>query len=215
MSKIYTDDAFEEIVTQDFVWRLKEISSLKTAIRKSSSNEQTALLRAFVALLYAHWEGHVKFCATSYFEFLTLKKLRFSQLRGQMYRNYFMAKLDALSLQKSSLAQKCSLIDEILTSANDRFSRINPRLVDTGSNLKFEILMNICQICDVDRALFADDEDFLDRVVLKRRNSIAHGEEIYIGLDELDPVSEKALELMRKFRDALQNKVALREFLAV
>ncbi len=53
-------------LTADRNWPIKEISDLKTAIRRSDKNLRTVLLRASVALCYAHWEGYVRFSAKKY-----------------------------------------------------------------------------------------------------------------------------------------------------
>lgn len=214
MSKAYTEDDFYFQLNQDFNWRLKEISSLKTSIIRSSTVDKPVLLRSIVTIIYAHWEGHVKFCANKYFEHITLKKLPFENLSKQIYRNYFLPRLAEVANSNMSVFQKCDLIDLIIDSLDKRFSRINQNLIDTGSNLNISVLQKICLICDVDFKSFADDEDFIDRIILKRRNSIAHGEETYIDVDELDEIAAKSIDLMRRFRDELQNNVALQKYLS-
>jgi hypothetical protein len=51
--------------------------------------------------------------------------------------------------------------------------------------------------------------------MLRRRNSIAHGEETYITSDELDSLIDEGVGLMRAFKDLIQNKVYTRSFLYV
>lgn len=64
----------------------------------------------------------------------------------------------------------------------------------------------------VDR--FADQSTFIDVVLLKRRNSIAHGEDTLVALDDLDEIANGTVALMRAFGDALENHVVLQTYRA-
>jgi hypothetical protein len=79
----------------DFTWRIREFD-LEDAIRLSASTSRPVLLRALVTMLYAHWEGYVRFCTEKYFDYVTVRRHRFSELEAQIYVNYFLARVDAL-----------------------------------------------------------------------------------------------------------------------
>jgi hypothetical protein len=51
-------------------------------------------------------------------------------------------------------------------------------------------------------------------VLLKRRNLIAHGEDTFITIDDLDELTNETITLMRTFGDALENHVYVREYRA-
>jgi MAE_28990/MAE_18760-like HEPN len=51
-------------------------------------------------------------------------------------------------------------------------------------------------------------------MLVKRRNEVAHGYETYIARDEVDDLVSKVVGLMRLFRNALENKVYQRSYLA-
>ena len=55
---------------------------------------------------------------------------------------------------------------------------------------------------------------FIDVILLKRRNSIAHGEETFVDSNELDTLIAEGVGPMRSFKDALQNKVYTKSYLA-
>jgi hypothetical protein len=214
VSKPYTDTELADQLDGDLTWRVKELSDLKSAIAKSDPTAKSVLLRSLVTMLYAHWEGHIKFCAAKYFEFMTLRKFRFSQLEGQFYVNNFLAKLDALHNSRVSVSERCQLVAEIMTSSKNRFSRINPTLVDTRANLNSEVLRDICLVCAVDFSHFESKATFIDILLLKRRNSIAHGEATLIQSGDEDDLVAEGVGLMRTFKDALQNKVYLKTYKA-
>jgi hypothetical protein len=214
LSKPYTEFDLSNQLDSDFNWRIKEFSDLKSAIRASGPTSQSVLLRALVAMLYAHWEGYIRFCVEKYFSYITMRRHNFSELEAQIYVNHFIARIDAISTQRLSLHDRCKIIEDIMQSKHKRFSRVNQKLIDTRSNLNSKVLQELCLLCAVDFALFKAECDFIDRIVVKRRNEIAHGEETYIGLAEVDDLVSNVVKLMRSFRNSLENKIYQRSYLA-
>lgn len=212
MSKPYTDADFSDQITQDRSWRLREISDLKTAINGADGNLQRVLLRGLVTICYAHFEGYVRFAARKYLEYVALRKFRYCEIDRQFLRNYFLPQLAALSTSKTSVAERCALVDDILNSSDQHFSRVNQDLVNTKANLSFEVFTDICRICCVPKATFADKAMFVDLFLLKRRNGIAHGEDSFVGVEDLDELASKTVEIMRSFGDALENHVYLKGY---
>jgi hypothetical protein len=214
MSKPYTEHDLSSIFDADLIWRRKELSDMKAAIKKADQFSKPPLLRALVAMSYAHWEGFVRICANSYFEHLTLRKKPFVELERQIYVNSFLGRLDALHRGRASLKERCKLINDILESGGGKFSYLNPALVDTRSNLNTDVIKDICIICGVDSDHFEQNRTFIDVLLLKRRNAIAHGQQEYIQTDEIDDFVAKILALMGFFRNLLENKVYMKEYAA-
>lgn len=215
MSKPYTADDFSQIITSDRTWRIREISDLKTAIRGADSSLAKVLLRALVTVSYAHWEGHVRICAKLYLTHIALRKFKYSELDPQFMKNYFLPRLSALSTSKSGIESKCALLDDVLSASSKQFSRVNDDLVNTKSNLNSDVLREICLICGIPTNDFEEYESFIDTILLKRRNAIAHGEDTFIAKNDLDELAEETIALMRMFGDALDNKVQLKTYMVV
>lgn len=215
MSKPYTEANFSEQIIEDRNWRIKEISDLKAAIRRGDAGLQRVLLRALIAICYAHWEGYVRFSAKKYLEHVALRKFQYSELNGQFFRNYFLPRLAAFSTSKANIAERCGLVDEVLSCSGHRFSRVNDDLINTKANLNFEVFSDICLVCGVPAETFADKSTFIDVVLLKRRNAIAHGENTLVELADLDEITSDTIGLMRAFGDALENYVVLQSYKAV
>lgn len=144
MSKPYTGAEFAAQITEDRSWRLKEISDLKSAVANSDSKLRRVLLRALITICYAHWEGYVRFTARKYLEHVALRKHQYSELDRQFLRNYFLPRLAALSITKTSITDRCSLVDEVLSASTRRFSRLNEDLINTKANLSFDVFADIC-----------------------------------------------------------------------
>lgn len=212
MSKPFTESEFSSQIIGDRSWRIKEISDLKTAIVRGDENLRKVLLRALITICYAHWEGYVRFAAKKYLEHVALRKFQYSQLDRQFFRNYFLPRLAALSTSKMKIAERCKLVDEILYSSDHRFTRVNDDLINTRANLNFEVFVDICLVCCVPTQPFADKSTFIDVVLLKRRNAIAHGEETFVGMDDMDEVAGETVTMMRRFGDALENHVYTKSY---
>ena len=106
------------------------------------------------------------------------------------------------------------LVMDIINSGEQRFSGINEKLVDTRSNLNFSTLSDICRVCGVEVSKFEESAFFIDVVIVKRRNAIAHGEDALVDIAEIDEIAEKTIGLMRLFGTEIENQVALRDYRA-
>src|ERR1700727_569760 len=95
MSKPFSTADLSDQMDRDMTLRLKEFSDMKAAIRGADMIARPTLLRAFIALMDAHLEGHVRHCATKYFRHIALRKRPYTQLQAQFYPTSFMVRLDA------------------------------------------------------------------------------------------------------------------------
>lgn len=214
MSKPFSEFDLSTQLVEDRIWRLREISDLRAAITKSDNIARSVLLRALVTICYAHWEGYVRFAARKYLEHIALRKFEYSQLDRQFIRNYFLPRLSALSASKTSLSERCELVDNILDASNRRFSRVNEDLVNTQANLNYAVFSDICLICGIDSDKYGAKETFIDVLLLKRRNAIAHGEDTFIRMDDMTLITDTTIELMRNFGDELDNQATLKTYKA-
>lgn len=213
MSKVHTEEDLSNALDSNLTDRIRELSDLKTAVFDANYTMRDVLLKAVVALSYANWEGFVKFSAQRYFDFIIARRLPFNRLNPQFYKNSFLARLNGLSTSKVSLIEKCNLLDEILESKEKSFRFVNKDLINTGSNLKFSVLQDICAVCGLDSNKFSTEEDFIDRILLKRRNAIAHGDEADVAIDEVNDIIQRTIGLMRQFKNELENSIYEKRYL--
>lgn len=214
MSKARSEEELSDQLDADLTWRIEELSDLKQAIRDAPDINRKVLLKALVALSYAHWEGSVKTSAQRYFDFIVTRKFKYSQLEGQLYINSYLVRLGNFSQNKPSIAERIKIVDEIMKSLEARFVKIHPELINTGSNLKHEVLMNICRVCGIAPENFEGDSVFIDEILLKRRNAIAHGDDSVVALEEIDGLVENTIKLMRAFKNCVENKIYEKKYLA-
>lgn len=214
MSKPYTEHDLSSILDADLIWRRKELSDMKAAIKNADVLSKPALLRAIIPMSYAHWEGYIRACANRYFEYLAMRRKSFIEFERQIYVNSFLVRIDSLHQSRISLKERCKLINDILDGANKRFSYVNPDLIDTRSNLSTDVIKDICIICGVNADYFEQNRTFVDILLVRRRNIIAHGQQEYIHADEIDDFVANVLGLMEFFRNLLENKVYTKTYTA-
>lgn len=214
MSRAFTADEFVTEITEDRTWRLREISDLKAAVNRADFNLRRVLLRAAITVCYAHWEGYIRFASKSYLKYVARRSFAYGELQIQFTRNRFLPKLAALANSKTTITDRCNLIDSILSCSKDRFGRASDELVNTKANLNFLTFSDICRVCNVPIESFSDKEAFIDIFLLKRRNEIAHGEATFVEAVDLDQLVDETIELMRAFGNMLENHVSLRAYLA-
>jgi hypothetical protein len=209
MAQLRTTTEFSHAITADLTWRIREISDLRSAVRRIDEAFKHSLLRASVPLVYAHWEGHVAVVSRSYVDFLATRRPRYSTLKPSFRLNEFFGPLERLGQSQMSYRQKIEFIETILQSGDRQFRRIEEKVISGRGNLNSEVLKELCAYFSIDHTLFEDDYDFIDKILLFRRNNIAHGE--YIEVDEkgLEDMSNRVIGMMRTFNNLVDNDVVL------
>ena len=169
----------ENALTSDLTWRETELAILKIEIVKAQkgSAKQIALLRASWAMLYAHYEGFSVFAWASYLN--ELKRVGIP--RGDLSRE-----LIALSMETQFKAIKNSYsMENMLNFYSDEFDKILrepvtfPNGLKARSNLSPELYRTNCRRASLSH-LMVDQNEARLLLLVKRRNSIAHGEAILI-----------------------------------
>jgi hypothetical protein len=214
MTKPYTEQDLSDLFDEDLIWRRKELSDMKSAVRTADAAAKPVLLRAIITMSYAHWEGYVRTCANRYFEYLTIRRRPYSDLERQIYVNTFLVRIDALHQGRASLEMRCQLINDVLDGTTGTFNYVHPSLIDTKSNLNTDVIKEICIICSVESSHFETKRVFLDQFLLKRRNAIAHGQQEFIQESGMNDLVADILALMQHFRTLLENKVYQKQYAA-
>ena len=73
--KPQTIDDLSTAIRSDLGWRRRENQTMQSFVRGAQDQRKQAALRGAVAVLYAHWEGFVKYAGRSYYEFVKMRRL--------------------------------------------------------------------------------------------------------------------------------------------
>ncbi len=212
--KIRTLEHLNQRLTDDLIWRKKEISDLKSLIetKSFSTSKHSAVLRSGVTLLYAHWEGYIKTVATSYLEFVARQKLTYDELAIN-----FVAVAMKFKLNEASETNKATVFTEVanfmLTQTNQKISIPYEDVVSTASNLSSSILREIVCLSGLDYSFYETKEVIINEQLLKRRNGIAHGEYLSLDREEYLQLHDEILSMMENFRTQIENNASQKLYL--
>lgn len=212
--KIRTTLELQDSIDHDIKWRKKEFTTLKFMIGEARAHEKKILLRAAIALLYSHWEGHVKHCALAYLNYLNHSGYSFAQLKDNFLllsvSDKFKTKFSFKNI--STLKELKAYLD---TPQTQKFKVNEEAIIDTDSNLKFPILLNILEQLGLDTSQYILKEHFIDAKLLKCRNAIAHGDILDPAMieDTYNEIEKELLNMIILFQTLIINAVSRKEFL--
>ncbi len=208
--KIRTKENFIDALDNEIAWRIKELSYLKGNVKSDLPYFKTHL-RTGIVLLYAHWEGFIKNSCELYLMYLKSLRLKYKELSENII---------ALALKNSLLAFEqtnkstvhCQMVNFILNNLDERASIPIDNIIRTGSNLNSNILKEILTTVGIDYSNYELKNNLLDNILLKNRNSIAHGE--YIELNEIDynELHVEITTIMNDVKNKLINLVVLESY---
>jgi MAE_28990/MAE_18760-like HEPN len=203
------DDLYEEL-TSNLTWRIREISTLRKMLEAADNNSARALGRAIVTMLYAHWEGYVKGASESYLRYVAARSIPYERLAPAFFyiaSGRYIARLQATG---SGLSEKIEACHSIMKNRSKTGMKPHAGLISTRSNLTSSTLIEICTILGLEKGGFVDEFGFIDKILVERRNYVAHGEEVQLDPGEFRTISDRVIGLMRKYKTDIEN-AALRE----
>jgi hypothetical protein len=182
-----------EAIEKEWTWRIMELSNYKSNVLTQNKNNkvQEPLIRAGVALIYAHWEGFIKKGADLYYEFVSYQDCKICELSDCFVSIALRGELEQWQNSKR-LTLHNSIIKTFFEEQNKKanFSSTSP--IKT-SNLRYHIFEDVCLMIGVNidafhQRYFARDFDRnIEKTIndlVEKRNSIAHGE--YLSIREQD-----------------------------
>jgi hypothetical protein len=212
---IRTADELADRLDAGIAWRRVELQALKAAIseaeRKSAGSPLSrALARGGIALLYAHWEGYVKDSCTAYVEFVAKRRLRCDELCDGFLRA-FLESLGKRILTGDEDAM-LTLVDAIRKPDGARARVPKLTMVDTKSNLRFEVLTTLLDKIGFSAERFSTKGKLIDVALCDRRNSIAHGREDFPAPGDFAELFTEVIDMMEEIRDIIMSGARLKAY---
>jgi HEPN superfamily protein len=211
--KAFDPDSFTMVVTEDFTWRVKELSDLKQVIRLSGTSYAPVARKAALALVYAHWEGYVVFVAGAYLTYIAKRKRVLSTLMPSLHAVSLTSHIQEWQKQKDTIGLRLKMIETFRSMQGQQFKKVPNGSINAGGNLNFERFADICKVMMVDAATIITDQDYLDSEIVGVRNRIAHGGNIVVSDERLAKASDFVLSSMRSFRTDIEKCVLSRTFM--
>jgi hypothetical protein len=204
--KIRSQDELLRFIEQERVWRIREIVELKKACVASgvSAPLRAAQRRAFLPLAYAHWEGFTKKVGQAYLDYVATQRLKLSEL-APCFQSIYLSIEIANGLRPTNRQSSRLIIDHLEAQRDTKIHLKSQGVISTRDNLNSKVLSEICENLGFDSSEFSELVPFIDKILLGKRNSIAHGDNIQIEESLIDEVSKKVVECIDIFREKIEN----------
>jgi hypothetical protein len=204
--RIRTSNDLIDKIAEQLVWRRKELWELRQMVEASSLNHsrRATLIRAGVALLYAHWEGFIKTTGTYFLEFVSEQRLKNNELKMNFVSVILRKRLIAAGESKKASSSE-ELVEFFCTKMNSQSNLPTKGVVDTESNLSSKVLKEILWTLGLEEGPYSTKKTILDERLLDRRNHIAHGEALDIGVEEYLELHDAVVALLEEFRTQVEN----------
>jgi len=199
---LFTYDSLSKKLDDEFSWRRKELTLLKSKIPLDKNPLQSAMLRSALPLLYAHWEGFVKLTMSYYLEYVSKKYLNHDELTSNFIALSLQNKLG--DLKNRSIENRTKIIDFIFNNIARQSNIPKKNIINTKSNLNFEVLKEILFILDLDDPHIDNKKDVINDLVTER-NHIAHGEQKLVDYQTYENFFTDIIELMEFIKTTIEN----------
>jgi hypothetical protein len=208
--KVRNREQLVDLLDSELSWRKKELTFIKSNIGSNSANYKT-FLRSGILLLYAHWEGFVKNSCEFYLSYVKYQKLKYIELKENFIALGLKNNLSEFEQTNKSTIH-CQLVEFLLNKLNQRANIPNENIIKTGSNLNSSILKEILASIGVDYSDYELKSNLIDLILLKNRNSIAHGQFIELDDIEFSNLHAEIIWIMDDIKTKLINAAVLEEF---
>jgi hypothetical protein len=209
---IRTADELLDRIASELVWRRRELTDLRALVQQSDGTLRSrVIIRASVALLYAHWEGFVKKTASYYVDFVASQRLPYRRLKSNFLALALRARFESLGCS-NKLSAANDLAEFFSTKMDSVASFSHKNSIDTKSNLSSKVLLDIITVLGISKEPFETRFNFIDSNLVNPRNHIAHGEVISISVKEYLELHDGVLALIESFRNEIENSSVLKVF---
>lgn len=178
-----------DLVTEDYTWRIKELSNFKVSVLTAKGESQKGMIRAGVAILYAHWEGYIKKCADLYYDFVCYQNCSLNELNNSFVSIALKSEMEKLQGTKKLIIQN-EVIKVFFEKQNQKAYLSSTSPIKTF-NLKYNIFEDVCMLLGIDimelherykKKYDRNIQKTIDDELVGNRNNIAHGN--YLPLDQ-------------------------------
>ncbi len=203
-----------EEIKQENKWRQKDFANMKLVHESLTEKQKNLFLRMTIPYLYAHWEGFTIDALKKVINYLNKLRLEYNNVKINIFVLSLNDKFNYLK-SKQSFAQKCEFSNQFIGRLQNEL-KFEKKNINTKSNLKFDVLLELLNIFGIDNNRFKVFEADLNKLV-NIRNSIAHGENSYVlNLDNFEKYANLVRDLIINFeieiKEYLENQKYLKSY---
>ena len=212
-------EKLEKAINNDLSWRRQEFTEFNFLLQDDelSSYRKEVMLKASIALLYSHWEGHIKFSARKYIEYISEQKLPVGDLTENFKQIFLPAYFCNHTLNLKNIKSQ-QMLHDFFQENESLFKVDSEKTILTNSNLNSDLATEILMQLGFDNTLFDSNKTFIDEQLLASRNAISHGDKTSISKHNLNNIYDQIkiylLKMLESFDeqilDSASNKLYLR-----
>lgn len=206
----YDIDKLQYILDDDLTWRRREISDLITIAQTGRVGERRTARRASIPMMYAHWEGYTKNSFVRYFEFVSLKRKKFSDLSSNFM--FLSSRKEIGSISSADAEAAIAKFNHVLDKVNLINTDPMRKHVNTRSNLRWDVLTELYAIAGIEQPSI-DLETTINVSLCDARNAIAHGESAAPDLDAVRQLRDDVFLMLESVKNSLVTAAANEDFL--
>ena len=203
-----SDEEFIDKINSCRAWRRQELSRVKMDVESLYSEDRLYeqnvryVLRGSYLMLYAHWEGYIKEVGRIYIDSVNNEKIEYRNASDVIVASSLKAALTDMGGANTHNTH-ISFVNKFRDLLSEgKYVRINKEIIDTGSNLKYQLFIDILRKLDIveniNDKLGQLEIEYLqkdiDENLLRVRNQVAHGEKT-LGIVGLEKNIEEYLSL--------------------
>lgn len=174
-------EKLEKAINNDLSWRRQEFTEFNFLLQDDelSPYRKEVMLKASIALLYSHWEGHIKFSARKYIEYISKQKLPVGDLTENFKQIFLPAYFGNHTLNLKNIKSQ-QMLHDFFQENESLFKVDSEKTILTNSNLNSDLATEILMQLGFDNTLFDSNKTFIDEQLLASRNAISHGDKTSI-----------------------------------
>ena len=215
--KVKSLEDLQDSIDKDLFWRKKELTTLKFMLANTGNNDIGKLLTKMgIGTLYSHWEGHIKHASRAYIVYLNSLKIKYSRMTDN-FIHISLGKKFSKDFSIDKYDSQKNIFDYIIAQGyDDCFKEMAEHIVQTKSNLNFDVLSDIMNKLGLKDEKFETRKHFINETLLGSRNPVSHGEyrEHSALKSAYDDLQEHLPEMISHFSElikcAAENKAFLK-----
>jgi len=210
MSNRQLTDLLSAQIIKDYTWRIKELAALKNKIPKKESETQKILIRSGIVMLYANWEGFVKYSANEFYQHVRKQRYKNEELHSCFVAMSLSREIEEL-LSTKKIVNKSNAVNFLRQKMRNRAHLPSTNPIRT-SNLRYDVFEEVITILGLDRSNYELRKNFINKKLVDNRNTIAHGNFLKVNYDTFLDIYKGTMDLLNRYKNDVLNSAILKTY---
>lgn len=207
MSKIRSLEDLIDRLSDNARSRKRELISIRQTLPPATPGPTTFSVRVAPVMAYAHWEGFVKDAATVYLAYLSKKSVPLSRLKPNLQALACRSELITAAGATKRIQPHLSVVARLVDRAGEAVT-VPHDVIDTESNLTWDVFSNICLAVGIDTDGFWSEHRGLIDDMFRARCEVSHGQLFAPKSEDAAQYVDFVLAALNVFTTDIENAAA-------